>query len=272
MSLPSRPCGACVGGAGQSGLLRQERARRGCAAGRRAGTRPSARCTRSTAAAAAPAVPAALAWPLVQAPGRGAAPRGGGSSSGARHRRPHLGHLSPWSVFIVVSSPPPACWPHRRPLALWLLAALWLLRLARAALPQRPLLQPLRDTCLPSLAAGVSYVDDALHAAIYEQQEGGLAVTPAQVLAGLVDPPLEFRPLYQALHDLAGTAQVGCSRGLLARSAARGVQLTGSLPACWPAGCPPAPCGAPPPAASCLFPALPCPTSAAADAAHPEPV
>lgn len=65
-----------------------------------------------------------------------------------------------------------------------------------------------------------------MHAAIYEHQEDGPPVTAEQLLAGLVDPPLEFRPLYQALHELAGTAQV--------RAAALGACSPDCLPACLP--------------------------------------
>ncbi|KAI7841521.1 hypothetical protein COHA_004693 [Chlorella ohadii] len=59
-----------------------------------------------------------------------------------------------------------------------------------------------------SLRAGLMYVDDALNAAVYGPSQDGEPVTATQILAGLVDPPREFSPLFKALDELAGTANL----------------------------------------------------------------
>jgi lipid-binding SYLF domain-containing protein len=59
-----------------------------------------------------------------------------------------------------------------------------------------------------SVRAGVTYVDDALNTAVYGPSQDGEPVTPTQILAGLVDPPREFLPLFKALDELAGTANL----------------------------------------------------------------
>lgn len=46
-----------------------------------------------------------------------------------------------------------------------------------------------------------------MHSALYGSEEGPVEVE--QILQGLVEPPREFLPLYTALHEMAGTAQVG---------------------------------------------------------------
>ena len=52
----------------------------------------------------------------------------------------------------------------------------------------------------------MSYADARLNGAVYGADGG--AVVAEQILNGMVDPPRELMPLYRALEELAGTAQV----------------------------------------------------------------